>query len=291
MPKYQKAGTGIRLLDDLTGAGPVAGATPPTTPQMRAATTYETYVQPAVLGLRNAVTSVFGDGSKDLLGGLSPAPLAMANAGKPIASVASGMATDAVDGLKRMLRESHTIDRLENYRRQFDPVTMAGIEQFAERQPRILDKLALQPMPEGIKARGSHAAYLDPIDEASKVQLRSFPGDTPEHILQALEHESRHYVDARRLGPEKYAQRVSEEAALPYLERPGEKAAFSTQFGRAAERHEAQQLGRKLTPRERLTVRDRETFRRGGAPEPTLPMWTGGLPQPDDLVSAATRKR
>jgi hypothetical protein len=98
MPKYQKAGTGIRLLDDLTGAGPVAGATPSTTPQMRAATTYEQYVQPAVLGLRNAVTSVFGDGSDDMLGGLSPAPLAMAKA--PVNRAAHSMQSMMQDALR-----------------------------------------------------------------------------------------------------------------------------------------------------------------------------------------------
>lgn len=81
MPKYQKTGTGIRLLDDLMGAGPVPGATPPTTPQMRAATTYEKYVQPAVLGLRNAVTSVMGDPAEDQFGGLDASADAAGPAG------------------------------------------------------------------------------------------------------------------------------------------------------------------------------------------------------------------
>jgi hypothetical protein len=74
-------GTGIRLVDDLLGAGPVPGAAPPTTPQMRAATTYEKYVQPAVLGLRGAVTKVFGEGADDQFGGLDASADAAGPAG------------------------------------------------------------------------------------------------------------------------------------------------------------------------------------------------------------------
>lgn len=221
MPKLndpRPPGTGIRLLDDLIGAGPVPNATPPTTPQMRAATTYETYVQPAVHGLRNAVTKVMGDG-RDLLGGLSPGPLAMAATRQPLAN----MADEAVGGLKRMLRENRNTAALTRYREQFDPVRLEAIEKFHERNPRLASTVEFDP-----KLPPDDGLFT-PFEQGvrvGKIQLRQpRAGETAEHLLRTVEHEARHAVDARKLGYEGFQRQMAEEAATPYMERRSEQLA------------------------------------------------------------------
>lgn len=271
--------TGVRLIDDLIGAAPAPDA--PTTPTIRSATPYEKYVQPAVLGLRNAATKAI-DTLVDPADFTSyiPSPLGMVSGpakavGKPIAEMAEG----AVGGLKRMLRESHTIDRLADYRRTLNPHAMQAVEEFAQRNPRVFDKVAVEQLPQNITDRlGDFRPNLEGGEQVGRIRMRA---PSVESGLQTLEHEARHAVDARRLGTEGFIEQMLTERSTPYLQRPMEQAALGTQFGRAAERHETQKLGRKLTARERLSVRDAEGFRQGRPPQPTLPMWTGGLPQGD----------
>jgi hypothetical protein len=110
--------TGLRALDDLI-AGPAPPPETPTAPSLRAATPYETYVQPAVLGLRSAATSAFhalvGSDPNDQLAATLH-PLTMAEA--PIrrgAQAGAHWLGDAADRALRGLRGEadeaiHTLD-------------------------------------------------------------------------------------------------------------------------------------------------------------------------------------
>lgn len=96
--------TGIRAIDDLIGAAP---ATPdaPQAPSMRAATPYESYVQPAVLGLRSAAKTAFnalvGSDPRDQLAA-TVHPLTMAEA--PVRRAATAGAHWLGDAAEQALR-------------------------------------------------------------------------------------------------------------------------------------------------------------------------------------------
>jgi hypothetical protein len=282
--------TGLRLIDDLFGAAPDPNAPRPTQNTIRAATPYETYAQPAVLGLRRAM-----QGAGHLLGLDDPVqsammsvnPLAMAEApaeaavsagaralqGPAEAAMAglkravgggaealSGAVEDSVPSVAKILRQNRNATALARYGEQFDPTRMQAIQQFADRNPRIFSTMAIdEGAPAGSTFRADFTPYAEPQGaRVGRVRLRATQtGDTSEDFLQALEHEARHAVDAKRMGGLPYAEQTAIESELPYHAQPMEQSAFKVQEQRALERQVANMTGRPLNAAARVGLRGR----------------------------------
>lgn len=231
----QRQPTGIRLIDDLIGAD--AAEAPPTERQattLRAPTTYEQYIQPAILALRKVARPVVQSMQDDPLGGLAPMPLASV-----VSKGAQSGVTSALSGLRRMvsgeaaevgeasvaraLRENRNAAALARYREQFDPMRMEAIEKFHERNPRLASILEFDP-----KAPPDHGLFT-PYEQGTrvgKIQLRDpLPTDTVETMARTLDHEAAHGAQRRLLGHEGFQARLAAEEGTPYLQRGLEDAA------------------------------------------------------------------
>ncbi len=116
-PAQRRQPTGIRLIDDLIGDD--AAQAPPTERQattLRAPTTYESHVQPAILALRKLVKPAYDfiDPNNDPLGGMSPVPLAgpvasvVGKTGSRIASAGAHSMQGAMDAALKGMRSAAT---------------------------------------------------------------------------------------------------------------------------------------------------------------------------------------